>query len=114
MLALGFFSVLEFREGKEQGPVGFRPPGAPSKNPATACKAEKKKRGEGARTLRKSDLPAGSLFDDDGASLQHESCIAADNFQGKRGASKKASAGASTRLRICQMQLQHPHERNPD
>jgi hypothetical protein len=77
MLALAFFSYLDFREGKELGPVGFRPPGAPSKNPATACKAEKKKRGEGARTLPKGDLPAGSLFDDDGACLQHEACIAA-------------------------------------
>jgi hypothetical protein len=84
MLALGFFSVLKFREGKELGPVGFRPPGAPSKNPATACKAEKKKRGQGARTLRKGDLPAGSLFDDDGACLQHGACIAAEMLKGKR------------------------------
>jgi hypothetical protein len=83
MLALGFFSVLKFKGGKELGPVGFRPPGAPSKNPATACKAEKKKRCEGARTLRKGDLPAGCLFDDDGACLQHESCIAAGAHKGK-------------------------------
>jgi hypothetical protein len=88
MLALGLFSYLKFKGGKELGPVGFRPPGAPSKNPATACKAEKKKRCEGARTLRKSDLPAGSLFDNDGACLQHESCIAAGECQGKGGSAK--------------------------
>jgi len=65
--------------------VGFRPPGAPSKNPATACKAEKKKRCESARTLRKGDLPAVSLFDDDGACFRHEACIAAGEREGKCG-----------------------------
>jgi len=67
----GSFCLL-FREGKELGPVGFRPPGAPSKNPATACKAEKKKRGEGARTVRKGDVPAGNLFDDLSTCVRHE------------------------------------------
>ena len=33
MLALGFFSYLEFRKGKELGPVGFRPPGRSFKEP---------------------------------------------------------------------------------
>lgn len=64
--------------------MGFRPPGAPSKNPATACKAEKKKRGKGARTLRDGNVPAGNLFDDDGACLQHEACIAREVRKGKR------------------------------
>jgi hypothetical protein len=65
----GSFRLL-FREGKELGPVGFRPPGAPSKNPATAHKAEKKKRG--ARTIRKGDVPAGNLFDNISACVRHE------------------------------------------
>lgn len=50
--------------------MGFRPPGAPSKNPATARKAEKKKRG--ARTVRNGDVPAGNLFDDLCACVRHE------------------------------------------
>jgi hypothetical protein len=78
MLALGFFSYLLFREGKELGPVGFRPPGAPSKNPATACKAEKKKRG--ARTVRKGNPPAGNLFDDLSACVRHGTV-----YNGRRG-----------------------------
>lgn len=63
--------------------MGFRPPGAPSKNPATACKAEKKKRG--ARTIRDGNVPAGSLFDDDGACVRHAACIAAGDRKGKGG-----------------------------
>jgi hypothetical protein len=70
MLALGFFSILNVRKGKELGPVGFGPPGAPSKNPATADKAEKKKRG--TRTVRDGNLPAGNVFDDRCASVRHQ------------------------------------------
>lgn len=63
--------------------MGFRPPGAPSKNPATACKAEKKKRCEGARTFRDGNVPAGNLFDDDGACFQHEAVYSCGCTQGQ-------------------------------
>lgn len=62
--------------------MGFRPPGAPSKNPATARKAEKKKRG--ARTVRKGDVPAGNLLDDLCACVRHQRCINGDERKGKR------------------------------
>ncbi|KQS99159.1 MULTISPECIES: hypothetical protein [unclassified Rhizobium] len=92
MLALGFFSILNFRKGKELGPVGFGPPGAPSKNPATADKAEKKKRG--TRTVRDGNLPAGNVFDDRGANVRHGMCITVEKTKGKADV-KKAPAKAS-------------------
>jgi hypothetical protein len=52
--------------------AGFSAAGRSSANPATARKAEKKKRGEAARTLANSSAAAGNSFDDLCAGLQHE------------------------------------------
>jgi hypothetical protein len=84
-----------FQEAKELGPVGFGPPGAPSKNPATADKAEKKKRG--ARTATHGKMPAGNLFVDLCANGLHANCITADDFRSKGGVLK--NTGRSVDLR---------------
>jgi hypothetical protein len=55
--------------------AGFSAAGRSSTNPATARKAEKKKRGEAARTLAYGCAAAGNSFDDLCAGLQHEASI---------------------------------------
>lgn len=70
--------------------MGFGPPGAPLKNPATARKAEKKKRREGARTLAHGIAPAGNLFDDLCACLQHEAVYNRGLKKGQGAAKEKA------------------------
>ncbi len=67
--------------------MGFGPPGAPSKNPATADKAEKKKRG--ARTVTHGKMHVGSLFVDLCAIGLHANCITGDDFRSKGGVLKK-------------------------
>ncbi len=90
--------------------MGFGPPGAPSKNPATADKAEKKKRG--ARTVTRGEMPAGNLFVDLCAIGVHANCITADDSAGKSVGSKNQRRGA-----ICEgtaMQLHYTHDDDPD
>ncbi|WP_156387044.1 MULTISPECIES: hypothetical protein [unclassified Rhizobium] len=94
---------------KELGPVGFGPPGAPSKNPATADKAEKKKRGAGTVTHGK--MPAGNLFVDLCANRLHSSCIAGDDFRGKGDNREKSDEVAFTINH--DHRKQKPHRREP-
>lgn len=52
--------------------MGLSATGRSLKNPATARKAEKKKRGESARAVANDGTSPGKLLDDLGAVLRHE------------------------------------------
>jgi len=61
----------------------YRPPGASSEDPATARKAEKKKRFDGSRTAPHGAMAAGDIVRDLLESLRHGGAISAAREIGK-------------------------------
>ena len=84
----------ELMHGVKRGAIAGRAlsaAGRSSANPATARKAEKKKRGEAARTLANSFAAAGNSFDDLCAGLQH-SAVYTGGMAKAQAPKKKPSA----------------------
>ncbi|MCD7111533.1 hypothetical protein LRX75_21075 [Rhizobium sp. DKSPLA3] len=72
--------------------MGLSATGRSLKNPATARKAEKKKRGERARAITNDGASAGKLLDDLGAVLRHDGLYSRSTEKGQGRMKKKALA----------------------
>ncbi|WP_165914919.1 hypothetical protein [Rhizobium sp. PP-F2F-G48] len=72
--------------------MGLSATGRSLKNPATARKAEKKKRGESARAIANDGPSTGKLLDDLGAVLRHVGLYTRRRKKGQGQMKKKAIA----------------------
>jgi prevent-host-death family protein len=91
--------------------VGLSATGRSLQDPATARKAEKKKRGEGARALTNGDASAGNLLDDGCAVLRHGVFYTICRKKGQGYIKEKANAQDLCVYRACPTQYRRGIER---